>query len=521
MRRSRSDGSWTRREFLVGTGVALAGGAVASAADLTTVSAAKVAKIKKGGTLAVALDSELRTLDPCFSSELVEREVFYQMYDSLLAIQPNLKIVPSLATSWSYPTPTTLRMKLQQGVRFQDGTAFDASVVKWNIDRYLTSQGSFRQPELASISSTQVVDTHTIEFHLSSPDASLLAQLVDRSGMMVSPKAFAKAGSGFQRAPGPAGTGPFQFVEWVENDHLTLKRHPGYWHHGLPYLNQVIFHPIVDTTASLAALRTGQIDAVRIISSKDVASVKSDSTLSYSQTPGLGYDGITLNDQGVFKDRKKAQAVAWAIDRPTIRKTTFFDVGPLCFGPIPAPSWAFDPTEKLYAKADIKKARSLATGFSFAMKTTNTPDDLEESQLLKAQLAKAGITLNIQVEEFGQLLDEAEAGDFDAALVGWSGRIDPDGNMYGNFHTGATGNDGKYSNPAFDQAVEQARQTYNQPARAKLYRQAQRILQQDAGYIFIHIPPAQNITTANVKGLKLYPDGIWRFAGTWKSAASE
>src|SRR5207245_4159913 len=186
--------------------------------------------------------------------------------------------------------------------------------------------------------------------------------------------------------------------------------------------------------------------------------------------------------------------VALALDRDQIIKNVSFGVQTLSNGPIPPSSWAFDPSEKTYAKPDANKAKSMATGFAFAMKTPNDPTDIQIATLIKDQLSKAGITVNLQVEEFGQVLNDSEAHKFDAALVGWSGRIDPDGNMFGWFHTGGGFNDGQYSDSQVDTLLEQARTEPDQSKRKSLYDQAPQILVQAAAYIFIEHGPTQEIT---------------------------
>jgi len=474
---------------------------------------------KSGGTLKVALNSELRTLDPLKSSQVVERQVYYNMYDSLVTIDQSLKIKPGLATSWQYTDPTTLQFTLRTGVKFHDGTDFNADAVKFNIDRYMTTPSSTRKSELASVKSVEVTSPTTVVFHLKRPDASLLAQLVDRAGMILSPAAIQKGGADFGLNPVGAGTGPFEFVEWKRDDHLTLKKNPNYWVPGRPYLDQVIFRPITDSNSALAALRTGDIDVATTnsIADKDIAGIKSDSSLVYKDVAGLSFAGFEVNSaSGVFADKANRQAVAYALDRAQIIKNVFFGVHQLSRGPIPPSSWAYDSSEQIYVKADPEKAKSMATGFSFALKTPNGPVPIQEATLIKDQLAKAGITVNIQVEEFGQILTEAESHKFDAALVGWSGRIDPDGNMYGWFHTGGSFNDGQYSDPQVDSLLEQARAVSDQGQRKTFYDQAQQTLVQDVAYIFIDHGPAQDITTAKVHNLPLIADTIDRFAGVWK-----
>jgi len=473
---------------------------------------------KSGGTLKVALESELRTLDPLRSSQLVERAVYYNMYESLVAIDAKLTITPQLATRWEAPNPTTFVFTLRPGVKFHDGTDFNADAVKFNIDRILATPGSPRGPELSTVQSIEVRDPTTVVFHLKRPDAALLAQLVDRSGMMLSPAAVRRGGADFARMPIGAGTGPFQFVDWKRDDHLTLKKNPKYWRPGLPYLDEIIYRPITNDDARSAALRTGDIDVAKVISGKDVTNVRADPNLAYREIAGLSYWGVRLNRAaGPFTDLAKAKAFALAIDRAQLVKNVYFNIGVVAYGPIPPSSWAFDPAEKIFDKADPARARTTATGFSFSLKVENRQDRIQEATLMKDQLTKAGITANIQVLEFGQLLNEAEAHNFDAALIGWSGRIDPDGNMFQFFHTGAFNNYGQYSNPQVDKLLEDGRTAQDQSKRKQIYQEAQRIIVGEVAYIFTRHDPAQQLSSKKVHNYPLIPDGMFRFAEVWKS----
>src|SRR5947209_1949082 len=182
---------------------------------------------QRGGTGRSALESELRTLDPLDSALLVEREVFYNIYDSLFTIDPSLKIKAGLVKTWDVSDPMNYKFTLQSGVKYQDGTPFNGASVKANIERYKTGANSRRKSDLSSVSTVEVVDDTHVTFHLSKPNATLLATLVDRAGMMLSMDAVAKGGANFSLAPVDAGSGPFAFVEWKRNDHLTLKKNPG------------------------------------------------------------------------------------------------------------------------------------------------------------------------------------------------------------------------------------------------------------------------------------------------------
>jgi len=364
----------------------------------------------------------------------------------------------------------------------------------------------------------EVKDPQTVIFHLKNVDAALLPQLVDRAGMVLSPAAIQRGGEDFSRNPQGAGTGPFMFVEWKKDDHLTLKKNPNYWRQGLPYLDQIIYRPMTNDDGRTAALRTGDIDVARTIAYKDVPTVRNDPSLIYREVPGLAWAGIRPNRAGgPLADPAKAKAVALALDRAQIQKNVFKDVGAVAYGPIPASiAWAYDPSERIYDKPDVDKSKATATGFSFTLKSTNNPDVIQEAQLIKDQLAKAGITVNIEIREFGQLLNELDQHAFDAAILGWSGRIDPDGNMYIHFHSGQPNNYGRYSNKQVDKDLDDARVTLDQAKRKQLYQDAQRILVEEAAQIFIRHDPAQQITTGKVHNYRLIPDAMFRFVEVWK-----
>lgn len=473
---------------------------------------------KNGGTATLALESELRTLDPLDSSLLVEREVFYNMYNSLFTIDPSLTIKPGLVKAWDTSDPMNYKFTLQPGVKYQDGTPFNAQSVKDNINRYQTAATSRRKSDLASVSTVEVVDDTHVTFHLKKPDATLLATLVDRAGMMLSMDAVQKGGQNFSVAPMNGGSGPFQFVEWKRNDHLTLKKNPNYWVSGLPYLDGITYRAIPDVNAILAALQTGDIDIARTIAAKDIAGVKANSSFIYRDTPAIGFNGFELNTGAApFNDPAKRKAVALAIDRYAILKNINFNIGVVGYGPIPPSSWAFDPGEKTYDHADAAAAKSSATGFTFSYKTTSDPVNQQLAQLMQSELAAAGITMQIQTEEFATYQQECATHNFQACGVNWSGRIDPDGNMYAWWHTGGDFNDSLYSNSQVDGWLEDARTTSDQSKRKQDYVNAQKQIVADAPYVFSVFGVSAQISSNKVQGFTLYPDLMIRMAQVWKS----
>lgn len=480
---------------------------------------------KKGGALKAEINSDVQNLDPLGSSLLVDRQVHYNIYDSLVAVDTNLKIIPSLALSWEQPDPKTYIFHLRQGVKYHDGTDFNADSVKWNIDRYLTDKKSTRLAEIGFIQTTEVVDPYTVKFNLKAPFAPLLANLSDRAGMMLSQKAVEAGGQDFTRKPVGAGTGAFKFVEWVKDDHITLQRNPNYWKkdaagNQLPYLDTVTIRPIVDSTVALTNLKTGDIDISHYVAAKDFDSVKSGKDLVLQTTPGLGYASVVLNPQAEpFNKKELRQAFAEALDRDQILKTVFFGVGQVAYGPFPPPNFAYDPAFKPYS-GDVTKAKQYLqaggqpNGFACEFKiTSGDPQTTQLAQLIKDQVAKAGITVNLVQLDFPTLVADTNAGKYQASLAGWSGRIDPDGNTYNQWHTGSPNN--LYSNPQVDDLLDKGRASSDQAQRKDLYQQAQKIAVGDAPLVYYLFPPAVMLARPNVQGMVVYPDQIMRFEVGW------
>jgi len=508
---------------------ATAAGTARPSAATAAATQAAAEKIQRGGTLTVALDSNLKNLDPLLSSLVVDRQVMYQIYDSLVTIGPDLKIQPGLADSWDTSDPKAIVFHLHPGVKFHDGTDCDATAVKWNIDRILNTPSSPRLSEISSVASVDVIDPLTVRFNLKAPAAQLLAALVDRAGMIVSPTAAQKGGQNFTTNPLNGGTGPFRFVEWQQDDHITVERNPNYWRKGsdgqaLPYLDKIVYRVIVDENQRLNNLKTGSIDVCYRPPAKDIASIKKDANFVYGQVPALDYAGILLNTAAPpFNVPALRQAVAYAIDREQILQTVLYGLGVVSNGPVAPPMPAYDPNFVAFpydpAKAKQKlQEGGMPNGFSFTINiTAGSPATEQEAELIKDELSKVGITMNIVAEEFTKLIDDAAQHKFQASLQGWSGRIDPDGNMYTQFHTGGGLNYGQYSNPQVDDLLDQARQTYDQEKRNQLYRQANRLIALDVPQVFINHGLSIELHSKQVHSYVNIADTIMRFAAVWKA----
>jgi len=292
----------------------------------------------------------------------------------------------------------------------------------------------------------------------------------------------------------------------------------------LPYLDKVIYRPITDETARLTSLKTGDLDIVDTVPSKDVGDLRNSTDLTYKEIPALAFFGFYVNNTvEPFNNKALRQALAYAIDRDAILKSVFFNIGVVSNGPIPPPSWAYDASYKPYTR-DLAKAKAKLTeggkadGLSFKMQVpAGSPQNLQEAQIIRDQLKEAGITMDIEQLEFSKILDNLDKKQFSTSLVGWSGRIDPDGNMYSHFRSDGTNNNGGYNSPKVDELLASARSGADQATRKVSYQDAQKQLMDDAAYIFINHNVAIQCSTKKLQGFVLLPDSLMRFTGLWLS----
>jgi peptide/nickel transport system substrate-binding protein len=517
------DGFRTRldRRHLLKT-AALTGGAasLAGMGALGRVNRVAAQEPQRGGTLVVRMDSDVIGIDPHGASAGIDRNVYTTVYDGLVTVDVNLNIVPSLAESIETPDPTTYVFKLRPNILFHDGTVCDAEAVKWNFDWILDeANASPRRSELVDIQEVVVDDPLTVRIVLKNAFAPFLAIISDRAGYIVSPTARQQFGDDYQR--NPVGTGPFRFVEWVQDDHITFQRFEDHWEEGVPYLDEIRYRPIPDATVALTELKTHNIDFFFGIDPKDVEEVSSTPDLQYLEGHGVGYQGLWINTaQGPLANKALREAVAFAVDRDALFAAAYYGVGQIAHGPIPPSSWAYDP-DFVSRPRDLDQARAKLAeggqpdGFPMSLMVANTPLGLIVTQIVQANLAEVGIEAEIQTLEFGALLEVGEQGAFDALSLGWSGRIDPDGNIQPIFHSGGAFNYGKYNNPQIDQLIADGRATSDQAERAGIYQEIQRIINEDCAYVFTYFQPASFGAVDDVQGFTVTPDALMRFRTTW------
>jgi peptide/nickel transport system substrate-binding protein len=491
------------------------------------------AKAVYGGTVTFALEDDPIDFDPLRSRAFIDRNVHYQIYDSLVRIDSSGKIVQWLAEKWDIaPDGKSITFTLRKDVKFHDGSVFDAEAVKWNIERYIKTQGSARSGELASVDTLTVVDANTIKFNLKAPFAPLLANLVDRAGMMVSRKAFEAATSpdDFTRKAFKAGTGPFMLTEAVKNDHITLEKNPSWWGKdkdgsALPYLDKITIKPITDGSVRVTNVKTNDAQVANSVAPKDVAGLKTDSTVVYQEKPGLSFGSLIPNEKAgfVFSERRYVKAVSMALDRKEILDKVFFGIGTVGYGTIAPSHFAYDPNFKPFEKPDPDGAKKLVQDVGKGklqfelLVSSGDATTLQLAQLMQAQLLKADIQMDITQLQFAEILKLQNDHTFKGlTLIGWSGRIDPDGNTYDHIYSGRPFNDSGYTNKDVDKFLDEQRATSDQEKRKTALRAAEKLyVVDDPARIWYRFGVAVLLTVPKFKGLEPYPDQIIRFQYGW------
>jgi peptide/nickel transport system substrate-binding protein len=485
---------------------------------------------KFGGTLNVGLDSDAVSLDPLLSTALVDRQVMLNLYDTLVRVDAQNNIQPDLATSWSYTTPTELVFTLRTDVKFTDGTKMDANAVVFNINRILNTPTSPRFSELSTVKSVVALDSSHVQFNLKQAFAPLLSTLTDRAGMILSPAAVQSLGKNLTNSPINAGSGPFMFKEWIKGDHLTIVRNPHYWQkdaqgNTLPYLQSITYHGITNGTVEFTNLQTGTIDVADTVDPNFVAQAKSNTSLVYRQIPALSFFGVELNVTAApLNNVHVRRAIEWGVNRDEIVNTVLKGVGVVAQGPLAPGGVAFDSSFAPYhydvnqAKTELQMAGT-PQGVTFTMLIpSDSPLSTQEAQFIQSELQPAGIKVNIKQETFATLLSDTQDHHFQAALLGWSGRPDPDGNMYSWFHTNGGNNNMLYSNPEVDKLLDDARASNDQATRTQDYLQAQTLIAQDGPYVFLNHGVSIQASSTKVKNFLLLPTTIMEFASVYLSA---
>lgn len=463
--------------------------------------------------LDVAIVSDPVTLDPALMASFFELSVQYNLHEPLLHVTPDLAIEPGLA-ELSAPDDTTYVLTLKDGLTFHDGTAIDAKAVKANFDRMLDpATGSPRRSELGPIASVEASGPLEVTIKLSAPYAPFAGVLANRAGMMVSPKAVADLGADF--ATKAVGSGPYKLVSWNKNSELVLEAFDGYWR-GKPAIGRVVFHPISDETVRMTNLRSGTVQLADGVAPQLVSQVEQASDLTMKQRPGLGFNAFSFNNtRAPFDNAAVRQAFVTAVGPQVIQRAVYFGTGSVSNGPVPPSiAWAYDETLDP-ARGDAEKAKSILSeaGVSdpveVSVTVTNSPLQVRTAEIIQAQAGQAGFKVSINQIDPTSLITVLRQKDFDLCMSPWSGRSDPDGNMFNYFTKDGPNNFAGYQSDAVDGLLKKARTTLDQDERATLYKQAQETIAEDAPMLFLTFPSTLQASVAKLDWMQ-WPDGALR-----------
>ena len=471
--------------------------------------------------LRIGLAEDPDNLDPTTAGSYVGRIVLAAMCDKLFDIDANLNIVPQLALSHETSADGKIvTIKLRPNVKFHDGEPFDAEAAKFTLDRHMTTPTSLRKAELSQIDKVEVVDPLTIRLLLKAPFSPLIAQLTDRAGMMVSPKAVKEAGDKF--VANPICAGPFKFTERVVQDRIVLDRFADYWDKDRIHVDRVTYRSMPDSTVRLANLRSGALDLIERVLATDIPAVRSDAKLKLVTGPSLMYTGLTINlantDQAknpLGQNAKVRQALELTIDRDALNKVVFngeFTAGnqwsspsnPYYIQKYPIPARNIEK-----AKALIKEAGA-ATPITLDVMVPNQPDLRQVAEVLQAMTAEGGFALKLRLTEFATSLAEATKGNFQVYLIGWSGRVDPDQNVINHLGCNTPFNWGKYCSEKTQAAFNEARLLTDPAKRKTSYEAALTEIEADRPLIYLYHQALIFAHTDKLQGYRQPPDGIIR-----------
>lgn len=483
--------------------------------------------------LVVALNQDPDILDPTLSRTYVGRIIFAQMCEKLYEIDESLNIFPQLAAALPAVSDggKTVTIKLRPNVKFNDGTAMNAEAVRFSLDRHRQMKGSNRRSELASVASIEVLDPLTVQLRLKAPFAPLTAQLADRAGMPVSPAAAQKLGDKFGTAP--VCVGPWQFVERVPQDRIVVERSPHYFDPGAATFDRIVFRIIPDDNVRLANLRSGDIDVMHRVGPTDAGSLKKEGRFEVSSVTGLGFNSVTINlrnktgktnppgDLGtpLANDPRVREALELSIDRAALNQVVWDGQYTVACGPISPNSVYFDKTRTCTTR-DIAKAKKLladaglAGGYKFEMMVVNNPQQRRVAEVIQGMAREAGFDIGLKPSEFASALKDNDDGKNQAFLIGWSGRVDPDGNI----HQAQTCTGPLNATLACDEKVDallnRAREVTDVAERRGLYRQAIDLIGARRNVIYLYHEHYIVGHPKNLKGYKAVPDGLIRIKGT-------
>ncbi|MGH3628687.1 MAG: ABC transporter substrate-binding protein [Sciscionella sp.] len=484
---------------------------------------------RNGGHVTVALAEAPDALDPTTAQTYVGRVVLINMCQKLYDINANAQIVPELATGMPQISKDgkAYTLHLRHGVRFNDGTKFDAAAVKTTLERDKNDKRSSRASSLSTLQKITVANPTTIKLTLSKPYAPLTAVLAARAGMIESPAQLKKLGDNFSKHP--VCVGPFSFASRASSDRIELKKSQYYYDKSKVHLDRVTFEVVTQPNVRATNIRAGSIDVADRIQPPQVPSLRSAQGVTLKSAVSLGYQGITINvanSNGAGKpgnhtvgtplaQEQLRKAFELSLDRNTINKAVFDGMYVPGCTPI-SPASPFH-TNAPCSKPDLAKAKQIvkASGMptpitvNLVVQAANNIN-AKLAQVIQQMAGRAGFRVHVAPTEFTTALSQAQAGKFDAFQIGWSGRIDPDQNIAPFWGAKSLLNYSGANYPDVTSLLAKARSTTDMATRKQLYHQLVQTLNKHLNIIYLYHQKFILGIRSNLTGVHYYPDNLIR-----------
>jgi peptide/nickel transport system substrate-binding protein len=474
-----------------------------------------------GGTVVVALASDPGTIDPTLANTFDARVMFTSFCEKLYDADNQLNLVPQLAAALPQVSPDglTVTIPLRTGIKFNDGTPFDANAVKTTLDRDLTMPGSARTRELSAVKSVSVINPQTVQISLKFPFSPLGTQLADRAGLIMSPTALQQMGTNFGNAP--VCVGAFKFANRVEGSQINFVKSNDYYDADKVKLQGVTYKIITNPTTRAANLQSGDVQAAEQLQATDIPRLQTDNSISIKDISAISYQGISINvgafDTPLAKSPDLRRAFEMALDRTGMNKAVYNGAQSTDCLPLPIQS-LYRPANPNCTPYDPAAAKQLvaASGYKTPIPVTlmfpaNQGTD-RLAQVIQSMADQVGFQVTLQPQEFSSALAAGRAGKFDTFLIGWSGRLDPDGDLSDLVTTGGSNNFSGISDPQLDQLVTQAAAPQDLVARKAGYAEVLQRLQQLRPNIYLYHDRWYLGLSSRLSDVVYNSDGIPRFA---------
>ncbi|WP_018132979.1 glutathione ABC transporter substrate-binding protein [Effusibacillus pohliae] len=478
---------------------------------------------EKRTDLVVAQAANPTTMDPQDAQDTLSYSIMKTMYEGLLGFDKDMKIVPVLAESMPELSKDakSVTFKLKKGIKFHDGTDLNAEAVKINFDRVKDPNNKLKRASLfAVIEKTEVVDPYTVKFTLNRPFAAIVQTFAHPAAMIISPKAIKEYGKEIQRKP--VGTGPFQFVEWKDADHVTVKKFDGYWDKAnAAKVEKITFKPVTEAGSRVAMLKTGEAQFVYPLPPDQVDSLKDDKNVAVDRSPSIVERYIAFNTtKKPFDEKRVRQALNYAVNKDALIKVVAKGYASPAESVIAPKVWGFQK-QQMYGYDPGKAKQLLAeagypNGFETTIWTANATESVKIAEFIQQQWKEVGIKANVQQMESGTLSNQMYVKPEDSKMLTYSGGWSPSTGeadwgirplLTKDLFPPAGYNVGYYVNERVEKDIATGLQSTDEKERLAAYADAQKTIVEDAPWVFLYVPDNVSGKRKNLSGVFVLPDG--------------